>query len=199
MSLFDKLFQSVSVQSPSNLKAGGRQILKQELIQRPDRFRVAYQEWTMGPKCSEIRQDFYQQYKLKKNHSDQSSLVSLYEAPMANGVHFGYDQKYAPLDFEFLFDFIKEKTVGLKYLPYVSDRIIYERPNFLETVQKHYLKPNYGQNTGAKAHQLYGNILVEHILVDDQPNSLKILATTYSDSKYYDPLPFEQYLEEIFQ
>lgn len=174
-------------------------MLKQELIRRSDRFQEAYREWKMDPNCSGMLEDFHHQYKVKKYHSIQTSLVSLYHTEKASGVHFGYDDKYGPLEFEFLFDLIKERTLPLKYLPYVSDRIIYERPKFLETVQKHYLKPNYTQNTGSKAHQLYGNILVEHILIDDKPSALKILATTYSDSKYYDPLPFEQYLEEIFR
>ena len=198
MSLFDKLFKSLSLPTRSNLKAGGRQMLRQELIQRSDRFTEDYLQWARGSKSSEMLQAFQQQYQLKKYDSEQAPWVSIYQSAKANGVIFNYGEEYEMQEFEFLFDLIKEKTVSLKYISYVSDRIIYEKPKYLETVQKHYLKPDFTQNTGPKAHQLFGNILVELVSIDDNLSHLKLLATVYSDSKYHEPLPFDQYLGEIF-
>ncbi len=199
MALFDKLFQSLSLRPSSDPKPGGRQILNQELIIRSAQFQQVYQEWTKSSQCTEMLQFFFRQYELSKYTPNRESLVSLYETPKASGAQFGYHNLCDPMDFEFLFDFMKERTIQLKYKSYVSDRIIYESAKYIETVQKHYLKPDYTLNTGTKAHQLYGNILIEHVLVDEQPNCIKILATRYSDSKYHDPLPFEQFLERIFQ
>jgi len=157
-----------------------------------------FDSWKATNECEDTTREFFRQYELRKYYSDHQAFASLYSTEKANGVHFAYSKDFTPRQFEFLFDLIQERTIALEYISYVSDRMIYEKPEFIETVEKHYLKPNFRINTGSKAHQLYGNILIEHVLIDENPSYLKILSTTYSDSNYHDPLPFEEFLKKIF-
>jgi hypothetical protein len=47
--------------------------------------------------------------------------------------------------------------------------------------------------------QLYGNVAIEKITLNNQPNYLKVLATFYSDRLYQDPMPFEELVNQLFE
>jgi hypothetical protein len=64
---------------------------------------------------------------------------------------------------------------------------------------KFYLKPPLRQPIQHDLiSQLYGNILIEKIAVNNKPNYLKFLATFYSDRLYQEPNPFDELLDRIF-
>jgi len=172
--------------------------LQQELIKRSDPFKQEYAEWKNSVSTTQILKGLYEKYLLKQNDDLGDVTVTLLESPYANGVYFTYHHDIPTIHFTYLFDFLKDKVLGLGYSSYISDRTIHERADFFETVERHYLKPDFTQNTGEKCHQLFGNILIEHVLVDEKPSYLKLLSTVYSDAMYHPALPFPELMEKLF-
>jgi hypothetical protein len=69
----------------------------------------------------------------------------------------------------------------------------------VKVTQKFYFKPPIKLPTQNELiSQLYGNIVIEKVSLNNQPNYLKFLATFYSDRLYQDPNPFDQLLDRLF-
>ena len=47
--------------------------------------------------------------------------------------------------------------------------------------------------------QLYGNISLEKIRINQQPSYFKLLASVYSDRLYYDAKPFDDLMDQLFE
>ena len=195
MDLINNLLRSLSIKAPKQSK---NQPLQQELIKRSDPFKQGYDEWKNSVSTTQILKGLYEKYLLKQNDDLGDVIVTILKSPYANGVYFTYHQDIPAIHFAFLFDLLKEKVLDLGYSSYISDRTIHERADFFETVERHYLKPDISLNTGEKCHQLFGNILIEHVLIDEKPSYLKLLSTVYSDAMYHPALPYQELMEKLF-
>ena len=70
----------------------------------------------------------------------------------------------------------------------------------VRTTEKLYLKPPVSaEDLMNKIDQLYGNISIEKIYLDNKPNYLKVLVTLYSDRQYHDAKPFDQFMDKLFK
>ena len=179
-------------------KNGGDKILSQEVINRPKEYQVRYENWKAKRLEGHLR-SVEKAYQGKLIGEDVQELnVHILSSKYANGIAITYHSKLFDKDeFSFLFDWFSEKTSELPYRLVNSDRRVMAKNNFVETKEKHYLKPSISENDEL-VNQLFGNILIEHILVNEEPSYLKITANVYSDSKYLPPQKFEKYLEKVF-
>ena len=95
------------------------------------------------------------------------------------------------------FDFLKEQVLKLPYKKQISDRRIFDKPNYTETIERHYLKPRPTFLSEKKLDQKYGNITIELLLRNNQPHLLKFSATSYTDSKYQKAKTFKELLGQV--
>lgn len=88
-------------------------------------------------------------------------------------------------DLQHLFDFLKERVLQQGYSTYMSDVRRRVKNDEVETIERHYLKPRLKANQPDQGiEQLFGNITIEHTLLDDEPQHLKFIANIYTDHKY---------------
>jgi len=194
MTYFQDIFDKLFPESTKN-KNG---ILLQEVIERNSDYSERYNRWLIekSPETLLALEKAYQEKYLGKENEDINAhlLTSKY----ANGLAFSFNDKFFTKEqFAFLFDWLSKKTSDLPYKLVNSDRLISVKNGVVETKEKHYLKPIISKNEGL-VNQRFGNILIEHILVEEVPSYIKITANIYSDSKYQVPQKFEKYLESIF-
>jgi len=164
-----------------------------EIIERSQAYMSRYETWKI--ENSPTLNGIYTAYELKKKGIIQIPAVHLLVSPYANGIAISHHSSFAKDEFSFLLDFWKEKISMLSYRCVNYDRTIREKSAYLETIEKAYLKPMI--TTENPINQRFGNILIESVLVDNQPSYLKLNASVYSDRLYSAPLPFDSLIQKI--
>ncbi len=187
--IFDNLFPQ---------KLADNKVVLNDIIDRSEAYTERYHNWLAesAKKCFEEIETGYQEKLLKKENSEVN--VHLLHSKYSNGIAISYDENiHSKEEFSFIFDEIADKISRLEeYKKVNSDFIIKEKKTFIETKEKHYLKPIITKNDPI-ADQQFGNILIEHILIDDKPNHIKLMANVYSDSLYKEPKQFENLISII--
>lgn len=137
-------------------------------------------------------------YHFKRSGIQSSPNVHVFATKMSNGFALSYSNEFDRQEFQFLFDLLAEKARALGYRLVNSDVQIGEKGDVIETREKHYLKPP--QTRGVKKiDQQFGNILVEYVMVNDQPSYIKLLANIYSDRLYKEPDDHQDLIAHLFQ
>lgn len=189
---FKGLFQKAETSSPS-------QPLIHEMITRSEDEKVDYEFWKSTLVCKRLLNWLNEQYVLYQTNAERSDqAIDFLNTPSSKGFVVYFDQtRYSDRDIVHFFDFLKEKVLRLNYRTQISDVRSYERPKWVESVQRHYLKPRPGQNDKGQFRQQFGNIMIELTSQNDQFHHLKFRANTYKDYKFEEAQEFEQLLKEV--
>ena len=181
-----------------------------ENLKRSEKEELEFQIWSSSADAKYWFARIYESYHLKRQGlPSQDIQVHLFSSAASNGLAITYTNAMSSKQFRFLFDKLKDAILNLPYpyKLYTSDRAHYERNNYVETIEKHYLKPVYGTNkevgtelkTDGQLPQFYGNILIEYIQIDGEPSFIRLLANIYSDRLFLDALPFEELVEKVLR
>ena len=158
-----------------------------ELIERSEKQKADYEYWKNtlpSRRMMDWLNSEYITYLTTPENIDKS--IDFLNTPSSKGfvIHFSRTQ-YRVEEITHLFDFLKEKVQTLPYRSYVSDTKTYPKNNFVETIQRHYLKPSLKlKSQGQKAKQAFGNISIELLLRNDKVVNLKFSATSYRDHQF---------------
>ena len=123
--------------------------------------------------------------------------MSFLDTPSAKGfvIHF-HRTAYSREEITHFFHYLKERILEFNYRTQISDRRIFSRKDWVETQERHYLKPRTrkqrmaGPQVRGGLEQQFGNLSVEFELRDDRPWNLRLRATTYQDALYAEPQSF---------
>lgn len=156
-------------------------------------------QWSESIEGEDLIAKIYNNYQLKMIQIDETPQVHILESKYANGFAVTYDEDMTKEIFSNLFLTFGKRVLALGYHQVSLDRKIEEVNEEVKTTEKFYFKPPF-QNpaSGELLTQLYGNVSIEKISINNQPNFLKVLATYYSDRLYQDPKPFDQFLDHVF-
>jgi hypothetical protein len=104
-------------------------------------------------------------------------------------------------DLMFLSDYFKDTLLTLDYMLRSAQREITDKATYISTVERYYLKPESKQamSEGKQINQLYGNLLLENVWVDEKPSYLKVLSTVYADRSFTPALKFADLVQILFQ
>lgn len=190
---FKNLFNEVEQSSPSHP-------LIHEMIERSDEEKQRYERWKNTLARRRLQDWLKNQYAIYKVlPEDIDEAIDFLDTPSSKGfvIHF-FKTQYAKQEVQFLFDLLKEQVLKETYRTQISDRRTYNRPNWVETVERHYLKPRPQPKTEGKLHQQYGNVTIELLLRNDQVYNLKFRANSYRDHLFHDAIEFEELLQKLF-
>lgn len=163
-----------------------------ELIARSDDELVDYQRWKTTFVPRRMLQWIGEQYSVSLHRSNDTDLtIDFLDTPSSQGfiVHI-HQTNYSRREATFLFDYFKERIQTLNYRSQISDRRTYNRRDWVETVEKHYLKPRHTFEQGKKLDQQFGNVMIELELRNDVVHNLRLRATHYVDHNYLPPQSF---------
>ncbi len=182
-------------------ESSSNQPVVHELIQRTEAEKIAYEKWKSSSSHQEVLASLYEayQYFLEENKSLDKTIDFL-NTPSSKGfvLHL-IETNYSNQKAVFVFDVLKEKVLALGYKSYVSDTRTYNRKNWVEKLERHYLKPpsNLRKAGKEKLDQRFGNITVELLFRNEKAHLLKLRATVYNDHLYKEADDFKDFMKAI--
>lgn len=168
-----------------------------ELIERSPEDEAAYERWkrTAGPR--RLMDWIVNQYYRDRDGLGSDDTIGFLRTNSTEGfVIYFRDMNYGPDEIAHFFDYLRERVLTLNYRPDISDRRIFPRRDWIETRERHYLKPRLDLSA-PKLDQAFGNVMIEYELRDDQPHNLRLRATVYSDALYAEGRSFGGLLEVL--
>jgi len=170
-----------------------------EVMSRSAREIDAYDAWKNTADFEGLISDVERGYYLKKQGILSTMEVHLLESQYSNGFAITFNEEFTPENFQFTFDYLKERGLAQGYKLAQADRRILDKDTYEETIEKWYLKPNGEDDGTGIVNQKYGNILIEKVAIDRKPNYLKLMANIYQDRQYTKAQPFSELVELIFK
>ncbi len=205
---FKNLFRKAESSSPS-------QPLIHEMIERSEEERRDYAFWKstmVSRRLQDWLHDQYAVYRIAPDDIDEA--LDFLDTPSSKGfVIYFHKTRYSPRDVRHFFDYLKEQVLGLDYRPQISDVRTYQRSEWVEMVERHYLKPRPAfqrrnlsvtpshsttlDDAAEKFNQRFGNITIEHHLRNERPYYLKFSATSYQDALFTEAEEFRILMQHI--
>jgi len=153
---------------------------------------------------SEEAQDYfalvYRNYHLKRTQIQEIPQVHVFSSPYANGFAVSYDPPFEAKSFLNLFLAFSLRILDLGYRQISLDRKFEEVNDQVKLTEKFYFKPPLqAPAEGELISQLFGNISLEKISINNQPSYIKLLATVYSDRLYQNADSFDNLMDRLFE
>lgn len=168
-------------------------------LERSDSYNEAFELWKASTKAEEILQSISNVFWNVRRDIAYSPGLFSFSSPQANGFYFNTKLGISELGFSFLFDDFRDNVIKMGYSLYTSDKKYVEVPAGIQRVDKHYLKPMNTSEQSKLYDQKYGNVLFELYSLNEEAQYLKCMVTVYSDRKFAEALPFEQFAEKLFK
>ncbi len=136
--------------------------------------------------------------------SEIDRTIDFLNIPSSKGFVIHYDrQLHNHKDFLHLFDYLKERVLTMNYKKYMSDVRTYNQTrnnqNYVESIQRHYLKPRFVVKADNTFDQLYGNIKIELLIRNDVIKNLQFSATHYNDRNFAAADTFNDLMRELLK
>ena len=172
---------------------------KENFTQSPDAEEITA-SWIASEEGKSLMNLIQKNYHFKTSGMNANPEVHILNSPYANGFAVSYDSTFDQKSFSQLFFAFGQRMLDLGYQKISLDRKIEEVNDIVRTTEKQYFKPPLSNvDLSKKIDQLYGNVSIEKISVDEQPSYLKVLVTIYSDHLYLKARPFEQFMDDLFE
>lgn len=158
------------------------------------------QEWMESESSKDLLGLVYKNYHFKRGGINASPQVHSFESPYANGFAVTYDEPFDQQSFSRLFLAFSQRILALGYQQVSLDRKLEEVDDQVKVSEKFFFKPPLqAPAEGELISQLYGQVILEKVSVDNKPSFIKVLATVYSDRLYQEARPFDQLMDRIFE
>lgn len=197
MSYFDKLYGKLFPNKDSDKAPDVHEVLK-----RSPQIQRQYGTWKGSPERSTLIEEVAKAYYYKKTNISSEIDVHLFNTVYANGFAISYHHKIGNKPFQHLADYFRDKVLEMGYRLVNADRRILDRESYVETIEKYYLKPPINAEDltqkSVQNNQLFGNIAIEHVLIDKQPSYLKVLASIYSDRQFQEAHSYDDFVSALF-
>jgi hypothetical protein len=136
--------------------------------------------------------------------SEIDKTIDFLNTPSSKGfvIHFN-EQFHNRQDIIYLFDYLKERFLAMNYKSYMSDIRTYNQSRndktWVETIERHYLKPRFKVLDDNTFDQRFGNIKIELLFRNDVIRNLQFSATRYHDRNYKEASTFNDLMRELLQ
>jgi hypothetical protein len=187
-----KLGQSAEASSPN-------EPVVHELLTRSPEEKADYAQWKDAFVARRLLDWLGDQYAIFLHRpGDTDTAIDFLDTPSSKGfvIHF-HQTNYSRRESTHLFDLFKEKVTQLNYRVQLSDTRTFARKHWVETLEKHYLKPRHTFVEGQPLDQQFGNILIELEFRDDKAYNLRLRATHYRDHNYQEARPFRELVQVL--
>jgi hypothetical protein len=97
-----------------------------------------------------------------------------------------------------LYEFLKDQALALGYHLRTADIRAVNKESFKESIYKYYLTPLPALVNGSSlCNQLYGNISIDLIQLNQQPTFIRIVANAYLSCAFSEALTFDELLNRL--
>ena len=168
----------------------------QEMLQRTAAEKYDYEIWKLSEEKDNMLDFLAQSYRFfsEKHITKIAKEIVFLENARNSGFVLTFNaKKYKTIEFQYLFDYLKEKIKEENYTNYLSDKKRVIRRKCEEITERHYLKARFNFDTETrKYHQQYGNIIIEFVKHNKKAVKIKLLCVPHNDRSWSKALPFSQ-------
>jgi hypothetical protein len=191
---FDQIFSKIFPAEKN--KVSHKENFKQLKVEEEE-----VEDWLNSEEGKSVLRMVHKNYHFKKSGINATPQIHLLNSPYANGFAISFEEPFTEKFFQYLFHGLGKLILNLGYYQVSLDRKIDEHlPGQIKVTEKLYLKPIVKQfDTTHQINQKYGNIAIEKVGDGQSSSYLKVLVTIYQDHLYQKALPFDQFIEDLFQ
>lgn len=169
-------------------------------LTRSGRYQAAYAAWVRAQVYLNWTGLYFKSYHYQKAGLPSPLRVQLIREAHVRGVIFFYEPGISTHHFTYLFDLLKDRVQAHGYTLHSCDKLEVRHERYLEQVEKHVLTPLASDLSGTcLCNQLYGNILLDYLKVNNKSGYIRFVANVYNDTYFSRPLPFDDLLEKVLQ
>lgn len=197
MSFFDEIIQQIFASAQAQ-----KPLEMLESVKRTTKEDIQYNKWIQSNEARSILVKIAEAVELKrKGINDVKPQIILAESNYANALSIIFNNNDDESVSRLLMDYFKEVILSINYYLQVAERKIKENKNSVQVNEMYFLKPviNSEDFNNPPIKQLYGNIILERVLLNNKPQYLKIQANVYNDRFYQKALPFNDLLAFILK
>lgn len=197
MSFFDEIIQKIFVNQKPD-----KPLELLESIKRTSKEEIQYNKWAQSNEARSALVKISEAIELKRlGEKNVKPQIIISESNFANALSIIFNNKDDEAISRLLMDYFKEVILSINYRMQVSERKIKEFQNSVQVKEMYFLKPEINANdfNNPPIKQLYGNIIIERMLLNNLPQYLKIQSNIYSDRFYQQALPFNELLSFILK
>jgi hypothetical protein len=178
----------------------------QEPLERSETEVESYEIWKRTLGKSRFLDWLNAQYALFKmsGESEIDRTIDFLNTPSSKGFVIHYDRQiHNHQDFVHLFDYLQERVLTMNYKKYMSDVRTYNQTrnqqNYVESIERHYLKPRFVVKEDNTFDQLFGNIKIELLIRNDVIKNFQFSATNYNDRNFAKADTFNDLMRELLK
>lgn len=186
--ILDRLFpQSVSPNEP----------FVSETLERSQNDKAGYQKWLADDTHRDLSQLYALAYFLKQRHITCSVNVHIFNSRSAHAFSISCSEHLETKSFQHYFDYLKNRARAMGYQLVRSEHELIDRTLYIETVERHHLTLALPEPDTLPG-QLYSNLIIEHISIDDKPSYIKLMATHQADGQPNKTVTFREFIRRMF-
>lgn len=130
--------------------------------------------------------------------------IDFLNTPSVKGFVIYFDEQlHNKKDIIHLFDYLQECVLEMNYKKYMSDTRTYTQTRnnktWVETIERHYLKPRFKKRDNDTFDQQFGNIKIELLFRDEVIRNLQFSATKYNDRNFSKGDTFHNLIREVLK
>lgn len=197
MSIIDRLLGELFPNKEKN-EAPIKEVLVREMIQRNQIFKRDYQKWKSRDMQEGIIEHVGENRMLRIANPEANVNYYRYTHHLSNGFYFHGEEPWTSNDYQFFIQHIIELLEAEEYHLKNATKEVVEENGQLKTVEHFYLKPKLKFRHERPYQQLFGNIEIEHRMLEDRTNLVKLMAHVYHDRNFLEPLSFEDLMQKIW-
>lgn len=167
----------------------------EERLERSETEQEDLKKWKLSNSCLDLCSLVYDSFLEEKNHP----ALTFLKLRSSSGFIINLEKEKTSLnDAQRFMDFLREKVLALNYKRQNSNYRLYTKNGKTEKIERFYMKPRLKLVENNRVDQLYGNVIIELTIREEQPLSLKFQVNRYSDRNYTDSRTFGALMEKVF-
>jgi hypothetical protein len=199
MSLIDRLLKDLFPdRAIANETSPIKEVLVKEMIKRNKVFLDGYQAWKGDEMHLGILAHLKEASMLKFSNPEAEVNFFHYRDAQSNGFYFHGEDPWTADDYSYLIQHFIDLLKREEYYLNNAKREVVEEERKLKTVEHFYLKPKLKFRKEMPYEQLYGNVEIEHRLVEGKTNLVKVMVNVYNDRNFKEPADFETLLPKFW-
>ncbi|OKL41678.1 hypothetical protein A3841_11650 [Pontibacter flavimaris] len=170
------------------------------VTKRSAKFMDAYHTWLSNQTYLNWTEPFFTAYHYKKADLPARYRVQVIAEEHLRGAIFFYDPSIGAENFGFFLELLKDRVQQQGYTLHSGNKLQVRHERYTEEIEKLVLTPPASDLPGTSlCNQLYGNVLLDYIKVNNRPGFIRFAVNSYQDAFFSKPLPFEELLEKTLQ
>jgi len=185
MSFFDKVYSKVFGESGNT-----KPLEEAGLLKRGEHFQKQYEDWKSNGRSDKVVDQIRTSILLKGKGLDQEPRVTVLDSSSSKGFFVEHAEFFKEHELSFLLDYFSERILEeFNYKVGNADFRMSEKDFGVLITERRYLKPK--TNFESPIDQGFGNILIEHQLINNQSKNFKLQVNIYNDRNYLEPKDFQ--------